>query len=127
MSTTSFLLKLGGVQLENIYTIADGLRENLREARYLSHAGQSLSITVSIGVAIISKETPSAEYALENARQACGQAKRRGQNQTQIFVVESDVRMARDLEAGWACPCWRRQQTAITVNRSSPDYIPRAQ
>jgi diguanylate cyclase (GGDEF)-like protein/PAS domain S-box-containing protein len=97
-----FVLKLEGIQLENVYTIADGLRENLRDARYLSHSGQSLGITVSIGVAIISKETPSAEYALENARQACGQAKRRGQNQTQIFVVESDARMARDLEAGWA-------------------------
>jgi diguanylate cyclase (GGDEF)-like protein/PAS domain S-box-containing protein len=97
-----FVLKLDGIQLENIYTIADGLRENLREARYLSHAGQSLSITVSIGVAIISKDTPSAEYVMENARQACGQAKRRGQNQTQIFVVESDARLARDLEAGWA-------------------------
>jgi EAL domain-containing protein (putative c-di-GMP-specific phosphodiesterase class I) len=39
---------------------------------------------------------------LENARQACSQAKRRGQNQTQIFVVESDSRMARELEAGWS-------------------------
>jgi EAL domain-containing protein (putative c-di-GMP-specific phosphodiesterase class I) len=53
-------------------------------------------------VAIVSKDTPSAEYVLENARQACAQAKRRGQNQTQIFVVESDSRVARELEAGWA-------------------------
>lgn len=97
-----FALKLENVQLENIYTIADGLREMLRESRYLSHSGQNLSITVSVGVAIISKDTPSAEYVMENARQACGQAKRRGQNQTQIFVIESDSRLAKDLEAGWA-------------------------
>ena len=97
-----FALRLENVQLENLYTIADGLREMLRESRYLSHAGQSLSITVSVGVAIVSRDSPSAEYVLENSRQACGQAKRRGQNQTQIFVIESDSRMARDLEAGWA-------------------------
>lgn len=97
-----YALRLENVQLENLYTIADGLREMLREARYLSHAGQALAITVSVGVAIVSKDSPSAEYVLENARQACAQAKRRGQNQTQIFVVESDSRMARELEAGWA-------------------------
>lgn len=97
-----FALRLENVQLENLYTIADGLREMLREARYNSHAGQTLSITASVGVAIVSKDSPSAEYVLENARQACAQAKRRGQNQTQIFVVESDSRMARELEAGWS-------------------------
>ncbi len=97
-----FALKLENVQLENIYTISDGLREMLRESRYLTHAGQSVAVTVSVGVAIVSKDSPSAEYVMENARQACGQAKRRGQNQTQIFVVESDSRLAKDLEAGWA-------------------------
>jgi diguanylate cyclase (GGDEF)-like protein/PAS domain S-box-containing protein len=108
-----FALKLENVQLENIYTIADGLREMLRESRYISHAGQQLSITVSVGVAIVGKETPSAEYAMENARQACGQAKRRGQNQTQIFVIESDSRLAKDLEAGWAT----RIKEAMTDDR----------
>lgn len=96
-----FALRLENVQLENLYTMADALREMLREARYLSHAGQPLAITASVGVAIVSKDSPSAEYVLENARQACTQAKRRGQNQTQIFVVESDSRAARELEAGW--------------------------
>jgi diguanylate cyclase (GGDEF)-like protein/PAS domain S-box-containing protein len=108
-----FALKLENVQLENIYTVADGLREMLRESRYLSHAGQTLSITVSVGVAIISKDTPSAEYVIENARQACGQAKRRGQNQTQIFVVESDRGLAKELEAGWAV----RIKEAMTEDR----------
>jgi diguanylate cyclase (GGDEF)-like protein/PAS domain S-box-containing protein len=108
-----FALLLENVQLENIYTIADGLREMLRESRYLSHSGQAISITVSVGVAIISKDTPSAEYAMENARQACGQAKRRGQNQTQIFVVESDSRLAKDLEVGWSV----RIKEAMTEDR----------
>lgn len=97
-----FALRLEDVQLEHIYTLADSLREMLREARYLDHAGRALGVTVSVGVAIVSKDSPSAEYVLENARQACAQAKRRGQNQTQIFVVESDSRAARELEAGWA-------------------------
>lgn len=97
-----FALRLESVQLEHLYTLADSLRELMREVRYTDHAGRALGVTVSVGVAIVSKDTPSAEYVLENARQACAQAKRRGQNQTQIFVVESDSRVARELEAGWA-------------------------
>jgi len=97
-----FALRLESVQLEHLYTLADSLRELLRDVRYIDHAGRPLGVTVSVGVAIVSKDSPSAEYVLENARQACAQAKRRGQNQTQIFVVESDSRVARELEAGWA-------------------------
>lgn len=97
-----FALRLEDVQLEHLYTLADSLREMLREVRYTDHAGRSLGITVSVGVAIVSRDSTSAEYVLENARQACAQAKRRGQNQTQIFVVESDSRIAREIEAGWA-------------------------
>ncbi len=97
-----FALRLENVQLEHLYTLADSLREMLHDVRYTDHAGRALSVTVSVGVAIISKDSPSGEYVLENARQACAQAKRRGQNQTQIFVVESDSRAARELEAGWA-------------------------
>lgn len=97
-----FALRLEDVQIEHLYTLADGLREMLHETRYIDHAGRSLGITASVGVAIVTKDTTSAEYVLENARQACAQAKRRGQNQTQIFVVESDSRIAKELEAGWA-------------------------
>lgn len=97
-----FALRLENVQLEHLYTLADSLREMLREVSYTDHAGRALAVSVSVGVAIVSRDSPSAEYVLENARQACAQAKRRGQNQTQIFVVESDSRMARELEAGWA-------------------------
>lgn len=102
LEADQFGLKLENVQLENIYAIADSLRELITEVRYLSHANRSLGVTASVGVAIVSRDTPSAEYVLENARQACTQAKRRGQNQTQIFVVESETRIARELEAGWA-------------------------
>jgi len=108
-----FALRLEDVQIEHLYTLADGLREMLREARYTDHAGRTLAITVSVGVAIVGKDSTSAEYVLENARQACAQAKRRGQNQTQIFVVESDSRIARELEAGWA----HRIREAMTEDR----------
>jgi len=97
-----FALLLDNVRLENLYTISDGLRDMLKDTRYLSHAGLSLGVTVSIGVAIVTRDSPSAEYVLENARQACGQAKRRGQNQTQIFLVDADTRLSKELEAGWA-------------------------
>jgi diguanylate cyclase (GGDEF)-like protein/PAS domain S-box-containing protein len=108
-----FGLRLEDVQLEHLYTLADSLREMLREARYTDHAGRVLPITVSVGVAIVSKDSPSAEYVLENARQACAQAKRRGQNQTQIFVIESDSRIAKELEAGWA----QRIREALSEDR----------
>lgn len=96
-----FALLLVGVQLENLFTIADGFRELLRSVQY-QRAGVTLNLTGTVGVAIISKDTPSAEYALEHARVACTLGKRRGSDQTQIYVSDADARIARELDAGWS-------------------------
>src|SRR5215475_5881450 len=95
-----FAALLSGVQLENLYPVADGFRELLDQCRYLAH-GQPRYASASVGVSIIGKDTPSSEYALEHARLACKTAKQRGRDQTEVYVGERDARIAREIEAGW--------------------------
>lgn len=95
------VLMLTAVQLDNLFTIADSFRELAHQCHYTT-SGVRRHATSSVGVAVISRETPSAEYALERARLACKQAKQRGRDQTQIYVGEHDLRVARELEAGWS-------------------------
>ncbi len=96
-----FALLLTGVQLENLFTIADGFRELIHQCTYV-RAGTRVQLTGTVGVAILSKDTPSAEYAMEHARVACTLGKRRGSDQTQIYVSDADARIARELDAGWS-------------------------
>lgn len=93
-------LMLSGVQLENLFPLADSYRELLHQCKYEA-GGTSRPVTASIGVAVISRETPSAEYVVEHARLACRTAKQRGRDQTEIYVGEHDARIAREIEAGW--------------------------
>ncbi|HEX6834375.1 MAG TPA: bifunctional diguanylate cyclase/phosphodiesterase, partial [Rudaea sp.] len=105
-------LLLSGVQLENLFPLADGFRELMHQCRYEAH-GQKRNATASIGVAVLSKDTPSAEYGLEHARLACKSAKQRGRDQTEIYVGEYDARIAREIEAGWT----DRLRTALEQER----------
>ena len=95
-----FALMLTSVQLENLFPVADGYRDLLHQCRYQAH-GQSRQASASVGVAVVSKDTPSGEYAFEHARLACKAAKQRGRDQTEIYVGEFDARIAREIEAGW--------------------------
>jgi diguanylate cyclase (GGDEF)-like protein/PAS domain S-box-containing protein len=95
-----FALMLSGVQLENLFTIADSFRELIKDARFPLH-GRDVTASGSVGVAILSADAPSAEYVIEHARLACQDAKRRGRDQTQIYVSGTDARIARELDAGW--------------------------
>jgi diguanylate cyclase (GGDEF)-like protein/PAS domain S-box-containing protein len=112
-------LLLTGVALDNLFTIADGFRALAHECHYIANKHKR-SATVSLGVAVLSRDTPSAEYALEHARVACKTAKHRGRDQTQIYVGEHDVRVARELEAGWTS----RFREAIEQNRFEFDLQP---
>ena len=105
-------LLLTGVQLDNLFTLADGFRELAHACRYTVNQHQR-NATVSLGVAVVSRDTPSAEYVLEHARVACKTAKHRGRDQTQIWVGEQDTRIARELEAGWTS----KLRDAIEENR----------
>ena len=105
-------LLLTSVQLDNLFTVADGFRELVHHVMYVGN-GVRRAATASVGVAILSKETPSAEYALERSRAACKIAKQRGRDQTQIYVGEHEFRVARELEAGWT----ERLRAAIEEDR----------
>ena len=105
-------LLLTGVQLDNLFTLADGFRELAHACRYTVNQHQR-NATVSLGVAVVSRVTPSAAYVLEHARVACKTAQHRGRDQTQIWVGEQDTRIARELEAGWTS----KLRDAIEENR----------
>lgn len=96
-----FAMLLTGLQLENLFTIADGFREHIHAVGF-QPGSRKMAVSASLGVSILSRDTPSAEYVLEHARMACQQAKRRGGDQTQIFVPEADARIARELDSAWA-------------------------
>ena len=93
-------LMLAGVQLENLFPLADSYRELLHQCQ-IESGGVKRPVTASIGVAVISRDTPSAEYVVEHSRLACRSAKQRGRDQTEIYVGEHDARIAREIEAGW--------------------------
>ena len=112
-------LLLTAVQLDNLFTIADGFRELVHSCYYVAN-GIRRHATASVGVSIISRETPSAEYTMERARAACQSAKQRGRDQTQIFVGEHEMRVARELEAGWS----ERFRSAIEDDRFVFDVQP---
>jgi diguanylate cyclase (GGDEF)-like protein/PAS domain S-box-containing protein len=101
-----YALLLTNVQLENLFTIADGFRELLHGVSYRrvnsGVLGSPIGITATVGVAVIGRDTPSAEYAIEHARVACTLGKRRGSDQTQIYVSDSDAKIARELDQGWS-------------------------
>jgi diguanylate cyclase (GGDEF)-like protein/PAS domain S-box-containing protein len=110
---------LTGVQMDNLFTIADSFRELVHQCHYVAN-GTRRHATASIGVSVVSRETPSAEYALERARVACKLAKQRGRDQTQIYVGEHESRVARELEAGWT----ERFRGAIEEDRFLFDIQP---
>ncbi|MEM9531513.1 MAG: EAL domain-containing protein [Pseudomonadota bacterium] len=95
-----FALLLSRIQLPTLFTIADEFRGVLSEVE-ADRFGVRRPVTGSIGVVILTRVTPSAEYALEHARIACEQAKKKGRNQTHIYLSEEDSRTARELESGW--------------------------
>ncbi|MBK8284900.1 MAG: diguanylate cyclase [Ahniella sp.] len=105
-------LLLTNVQLDNLFTVADSFRELARQTNYRMNRTRRHA-TASVGVAVLSRDTPSSEYVVEHARVACKSAKHRGRDQTQIYVGEHDVRVARELEAGWIS----RFRDALDENR----------
>ena len=113
------VLLLTGAQLDNLFTLADSFREIAHGCFYTVNQHKRHA-TVSLGVAVVSRETPSAEYALEHARVACKTAKHRGRDQTQVWVGEHDTRIARELEAGWTS----KLREAIEENRFEFDIQP---
>ena len=74
------------------YSIGERIREAIH-ARKVDFNGQHLSVTVSVGVAHTSAETPVADSAtlIDRADQALYTAKRAGRNRTSVFDPEADL------------------------------------
>ncbi len=107
-----FGLLLPGVQPDNLFKLAENFRALAQQCDYEAN-GTRRQATVSVGVGLVSRETPSVENALERAREACEIAKHRGRDQTQISLGEVDSRLAREIESGWA----ERLREAIAQDR----------
>lgn len=101
IGTDSFGVLLKGVQLSNLFNHADAFRELMGHCEYPAYE-QVRSVSASIGVTVLSADTPSAEYALESARVACYDAKNKGRDQTHIALGEDTSRIARELDASWS-------------------------
>ncbi len=107
-----FGLLLSGIQLQNLFSIADDFRSALAESQFDYH-GSARPVDGAIGVVVLTRQTPSPEYALEHARVACENAKKKGRNQTHVYVSEDDSHTARELESGWQ----ERFKTAVRNDR----------
>ncbi len=107
-----FGLLLPGVQPENLFALAESFRAQA-QACLVDFNGAPRPATVSVGVGLVSRETPSVESALERAREACEVAKHRGRDQTQISLGDDDSRLAREIETNWA----ERLREAIAQDR----------
>ncbi|MDX1569391.1 MAG: EAL domain-containing protein [Xanthomonadales bacterium] len=95
-----FALLLTGIQLPNVFTVADTFRGLVGEVSYKDGEVER-AVECSVGVIILSGGTPSAEYALEQGRIACDTAKKKGRDQTHIYIAEEDAKTVEALETGW--------------------------
>jgi diguanylate cyclase (GGDEF)-like protein len=96
-----FAIILRHVTESTVYSIAENVRGLLQDYNF-RYGGKHYQLNGSIGIAIINQETSSPEEALANADLACNIAKRRGRNQTHIYVADCDDKIAMDLELGWS-------------------------
>ena len=71
------------------------------------HAGQTYSVSASVGVALIDCQTEGAGTAMANADLAANIAKSNGRNQTHVFEPSDDDRRAMHHELGWSAKLMR--------------------
>jgi len=79
-----FAILLYNITRQQALLAADNLRRALDETEF-RHDLASIDIGCSIGITLIQHDTPSADAAMEQADQACYQAKRAGRNLVRAF------------------------------------------
>ena len=79
-----FGVLLEGCSLEQAGTIAEGVRQVIRDHRFV-WAGNTLSVGASIGVVEITPNTESVAALLSAADVACYSAKEQGRNRVQVY------------------------------------------
>lgn len=75
-----FVALISRTLLDDVCQIAERLLQALRETPIMISSGQTLSITVSIGIAPLNNNTPTLDQLISNADQALYQAKNSGRN-----------------------------------------------
>lgn len=115
-----FTVLLYDVAPAQVLPVAESFRAALADYVF-RNAGQRVDIGCSVGVAVITAETESAEIALTRADVACHIAKRGGRNRVHVYDVvdESDV-ATMSLDMGWS----RRIKDAIAEDRFVLAYQP---
>lgn len=100
LGANRFGVLVSGIRLGDLFSLAEALREIVSECRFRAD-GRTDHVTGSIGVTVLSSETPSVEYALETAREASLQANKKGRNFAHIAVGTRELSVTRELEAVW--------------------------
>jgi two-component system, cell cycle response regulator len=88
-----FLVVCPDTDAKGAYICAERLREAVASALYVD-GSLSLSVTVSIGVAVWSKDMPTSEALIKSADQAVYFAKEAGRNRTCLFGLKRDAAAA---------------------------------
>ncbi len=93
-----FLVLARGADTHSASEIARGLIKRAEKFAFIEE-GQAYNVRLSIGVALISAETPAVDVAIAEADMACYSAKSRGRNRFHVFeAAEADkTRMASEI------------------------------
>ena len=85
-----FVLLLPETNVTAALVVAERIRQNV-QANSLAIGKDSLTVTISVGVAEATVRTAGVEHVLRNADQAMYQSKRNGRNRVTVFHPPVDV------------------------------------
>jgi diguanylate cyclase (GGDEF)-like protein len=114
-----FTAILRNIDPENLYYVANSFREVLANNRF-SYGGKTYKINASVGVTVLSASTQSVEQALDAANQACLLAKRKGRDQTYVYLPSDDQQTVETFATGWSA----QLRDALQNNRFVLMYQP---
>jgi len=108
-----FTVLLYDTSVEECHTLAETFRRALADYRF-RHGGDQIHLGCSIGAAVISGSSHTAQEILSRADFACHLAKRQGRNRIHVFESKDEENVAAlSLDMGWT----RRIKEAIEHNR----------
>lgn len=114
-----FSIILRNLHPDSAFSVADTFRKVTDTFNFEAN-GKPHKIGLTVGVALINKDTLSPEEAMANADIACYIAKGNGRNQTHLYNQERDEKAAMDIDLGWSS----RLHTAIVENQFVLHYQP---
>jgi len=96
-----FTVLLYNLDTEAARQVAEHIRKLFEDFRYID-SGQSFNITCSIGISMITSDSPSAEDVLLHADLACNIAKTQGRNCVHLSTPEDNEKDGMAEDIGWA-------------------------